>query len=341
MPRDVVWALIGATKVFDPASGFAEITNVIELTDATLARRGDRWWMYLAGEAVGHEGIRLFSASLAPGAPLAASGWALTTEPRDPKKIALLASSERSAAWDLRGGRHCPAYVRGFDPGLGTWIERIYYAGASENPWGPYSIGYLEWDGNGWREQSDPVFVAAEEWERGSVYEPNLVYADGMWKMWYVAGSNQDDYLVQGFSESADGRGGWSARKPFAPAEDKVFDFCVQPVGRGYEAVFSRVWLAQTERPPETGLWWCRAATASSARSDWSEPVQIMSAADSPWNAGPWKPAWRYAENDPKKLLVFFDGVSRKSEPGAFPFAFTLGCLELERRESSMDSNRS
>jgi len=82
--------LIGTTKVFDPASGFAEIANVIELTDATLARRGDRWWMYLAGEAVGHEGIRLFSASLAPGAPLAASGWALTTESRDPKKIALL-----------------------------------------------------------------------------------------------------------------------------------------------------------------------------------------------------------------------------------------------------------
>jgi hypothetical protein len=177
------------------------------------------------------------------------------------------------------------------------------------------------------------VFVAEEGWERGSVYEPNLVHADGMWKMWYVAGSNQDDYLVQGFSESADGRAGWSARKPFAPAEDKVFDFCVQPVERGYEAVFSRVWVAQTERPPGTGLWWCRAETASSERSHWSEPVQIMSAADSPWNAGPWKPAWRYAENDPKKLLVFFDGVARKSEPGAFPFAFTLGCLELERRE--------
>ena len=57
------------------------------------------------------------------------------------------------------------------------------------------------------REQSEPVFVAVEEWERGSVYEPNLVYADGMWKMWYVAGSNQDDYLVQGFAESGDGRG--------------------------------------------------------------------------------------------------------------------------------------
>src|SRR5205823_13044240 len=132
------WSLVGTTKVFDPENGFAAVTNVIELTDATLARRGDRWWMYLAGEATGHEGIRLFSASLPPGAPLAASGWALTTEPQDAKKIALLAPSERSAAWDLRGGRHCPAYVRGFDPSRGAWIERIYYAGAPENPWGPY-----------------------------------------------------------------------------------------------------------------------------------------------------------------------------------------------------------
>jgi uncharacterized protein DUF3224 len=72
-------------------------------------------------------------------------------------------------------------------------------------------------------------------------------------------------------------------------------------VERGYEAVFSRVWVAQTERPPATGLWWCRADAASSERSDWSEPVQIMSAADSPWDSGPWKPAWRYAENDRKR----------------------------------------
>ena len=83
MPRDVAWAVIGATKVFDPARGFAELTNVVELTDATLARRGDRWWMYL-----------------------------------------LLASSERSAAWDLRGGR-----LPGVCPGLrsGPWhLDRAH-----------------------------------------------------------------------------------------------------------------------------------------------------------------------------------------------------------------------
>src|SRR5262245_5626865 len=111
------WTVVGVSRVFDPRDGFGALANVIEVTDATLGRRGDRWWMYLAGEAVGHEGIRLFSASLRTGAPLAASGWSLTAEPEDPRKVALLAPSERSAAWDLRGGRHCPAYVRGFDPG--------------------------------------------------------------------------------------------------------------------------------------------------------------------------------------------------------------------------------
>jgi hypothetical protein len=325
------WRVIGKTRVFDPAQGFGPLTNVIEVTDASLARRDGRWWMYLAGEAAGYEGIRLFSASLPAGAPLAPAGWELTAEPHDPTKVALLAASERSATWDLRGGRHCPAYVRGFDPGTGTWLERIYYAGAPETPWGPYSIGYLEWDGAMWRDQSEPVFVAVEGWERGSVYEPNLLYANGTWKMWYVAGSNQDDYLVQGFAESADGRTGWSARKRFALPEEKLFDFCVQPVESGYEAVFSRVWVAKSSPPDTTGLWWCRADTPSADRADWSEPIQIMTAAECVWHAGPWKPAWRYAENDPSRTLVFFDGLYRKHEAGGFPFAFTLGCLEIER----------
>src|SRR5437870_3926614 len=74
-----------------------------------------------------------------------------------------------------------------------------------------------------------------------------------------------------------------------------------------------------------------RARTAASKPTDRSEPVRIMSATDSPWNTGPWKPAWRYPENDRKKMLVFFDGVSRKHKAEGIPFAFTLGCLELER----------
>ena len=54
-------------KIFDPADGFAPFTDPIELTDSTVAKRGDRWWMYLAGEVSGHEGIQLFSASLPAG----------------------------------------------------------------------------------------------------------------------------------------------------------------------------------------------------------------------------------------------------------------------------------
>ena len=67
----------GETKIFDPKDGFAPLTNVVEITDASVAKRGDRWWMYVAGEALGHEGIQLFSASLPAGAPLSAQGWTL------------------------------------------------------------------------------------------------------------------------------------------------------------------------------------------------------------------------------------------------------------------------
>ena len=84
-------------------------------------------------------------------------------------------------------------------------MERIYYAGAAENLWGPYTIGFLQWNGETWIDQPEPCFVANEDWEHGSVYEPNLIYHDGKWKMWYVAGSNQADYLVHGYAESEDG----------------------------------------------------------------------------------------------------------------------------------------
>jgi hypothetical protein len=46
--------------------------------------------------------------------------------------------SEASHAWDLKGGRHCPSYVRGWDPDRGIWVERIYYAGGAANVWDPY-----------------------------------------------------------------------------------------------------------------------------------------------------------------------------------------------------------
>jgi hypothetical protein len=284
--------------------------------------------MFLGGQSHGFGPTDIFSASLSADAPLVATGWQLTRtvtgelQPVAPRIV--------SQPWDGPGGRHCPSYVRGFDPGRGQWIERIYYAGAAENLWGPYTIGYLEWDGEKWADQPAPAFTPTEEWERGSVFEPNLIYHDGKWKLWYVAGSHGEDYLVHGYSESADGRTNWSKHEIFAPPEMKMFDFCVRPRGHHFEAVFSRVHVGSGWLSPETGLWHCWCATPSGKLCDWSKPVQIMTAEDRGWHSGPWKPSFQFDEQQPARALVFFNGLYRTNDPGPFPFAFTLGCLEID-----------
>lgn len=313
------------TCVFDPARGFAPLTDPIEVTDPSVFRRGRRWWMCVATEVAHRPGIQLATASLPDGAPLSAEGWVLTPDPGDAHRLAVL-PQERSQPWDLHGGRHCPSYVKGRDPRSGREVERIYYAGAADNLWGPYAIGYLEWDGEQWIDQCEPAFLATEAWEHGSVYEPNLIYHDGKWKLWYVAGANQDDYLVQGYAESEDGRTGWERRASVAPPEMKMFDFRVLPVADGFEAVFSRV-CVRGSPPPETGLWWCRCRHPSPRLSDWSAPVQIMTAEDRGWHSGPWKPSVQYGDTDPSRLFVFYSGMYSRHDGSPFPFVFTLGCL--------------
>jgi hypothetical protein len=313
-------------KVFDPRDPTTG-SGGAELLDASVVKRGDRWWMYLAGQAAGYGPTEIHSASLAVGAQLSATGWMLTRSADG--QVTPLAGLGASRAWDGNGGRHCPSYVKGWDPNKCDWVERIYYAGAAENLWGPYTIGYLEWDGGNWVDQKQPVFIANEEWERGSVYEPNLVYHDGKWKLWYVAGSNKEDYLVHGFAESEDGLTGWSKHAIFAPPEMKMFDFCVRQRASGFDAIFARVWVRESTPPPETGLWWCGAEKPSGRFSDWSRPIQIMTAEDRGWHSGPWKPSLTFNEQSGERALLFFDGLYRTSDPGPFPFAFTLGCLEI------------
>jgi len=318
-------AVMRETCVFNPADGFAPLRDPVEVTDPTIFKRGNRWWMAVATEVAQRPGIQLATAALPDGAPVAARGWTLTPDPQDPQRIAVL-PQERSRPWDLNGGRHCPSYVKGWDPKTGREVERLYYAGAADYLWGPYTIGYLEWDGAQWIDQPEPAFAAIEDWEHGSVFEPNVLYADGMWKMWYVAGSHQEDYLVHGYAESADGRS-WSARTIFAPPEMKMFDFRVLSAGAGFEAVFSRV-SVRGAPPPETGLWWCRGDRPYSRLADWRDLVQIMTAEDRGWHSGPWKPSAHYSETDPGRLLVFFSGLYSRNDGTPFPFVFTLGCLE-------------
>ena len=314
------------TKTFDPADGFAPLTDVKEVTDPTVFKLGDRWCMCVATEVANRPGIQLATASLPERAPLSSSGWKLTAEGHNATRIAVL-PQERSVAWDLGGGRHCPSYAKGWDPHTHRWVERIYYAGAAQHLWGPYTIGYLEWHDEGWIDSPAPVFVATEPWERGSVYEPNVTYADGKWKLWYVAGSNQEDYLIHGYAESENGRSHWTPHQIFAPADMKMFDFHVFQVGAAYEAVFSRVSLRGTPGA-QTGLWRCRCDQPSPRLADWCDPIQIMTAADRGWHSGPWKPTTAFTA-DPDRLLVFFSGAYSRQDGSPFPFVFTLGCLEL------------
>jgi hypothetical protein len=312
-------------RIFDAGQGYGPLTDLLTLVDATVAKRANRWWMFADGFTKKLPEIHLFSASLPEGAPLSAAGWTVTSDPGDASRPALLAGKERSHWWDGLGGRHCPSYVKGFDPGQGTWVERIYYAGAVTDYTGPYSIGYLEWAGGKWVDQQAAAFTANEYWEHGSVYEPNLIYHDGKWKMWYVAGANHDDYLVQGYAESPDGRTGWSAHKIFIKPAEKVFDFCVTQGEQGYEAVFSRVDMGRgTSDPAETGLWWCEASRPSPDLSDWSKPIQIS-------GAGPWKPCLRYGEASRSEMFVFHNNLYPNTCGFGMPTHFTINCLQARR----------
>ena len=243
-------------KIFDPrdcSTGSPEA----ELLDSTVVQRNRQWWMYLAGQPRGFGATDIFSASLAAEAPLSVTGWKPTRDATG--ELVPVAGQQRSRIWDGNGGRHCPSYVKGWDPCRRAWVERIYNAGAADNLWGPYTIGFLEWNGKAWMDQSEAAFIANEDWERGSVYEPNLIYHDGKWKMWYVAGSNHEDYLIHGCAESGDGATGWSKHAVFAGPEMKMFDFCVRQRGTRFDAIFARVWVGHGAPSPETGLWWCSA----------------------------------------------------------------------------------
>lgn len=319
--------LLKEWKIFDPRDPLTPAYGS-DLVDASVTKRTEGWWMVLAGQPGGYGATDLYSASLGDSTALSPVGWRPLLDGAG--QLVPLSARNRSALWDGKGGRHCPSHVKGWDPNKEAWVERIYYAGAAGNLWGPYTIGFLEWNGVQWQDQPEPVFRANEDWERGSVYEPNLVYHDAKWKMWYVAGSNREDYLVQGYAESEDGKSGWSTHGLFAPTEMRMFDFCVSQRDDTFDAIFARVWVKEDTPPPQTGLWWCRAKTPSSRLSDWGQPIQIMTAEDRGWHSGPWKPSLQFREQIGERALIFFDGSYRTSDPGPFPFAFTLGCLELD-----------
>src|ERR1700722_11764350 len=132
-------------KIFDPRDA-SNGSGGAELLDPSVVKRGDQWWLYLAGQTHGYGATEIYSASLPPQSPLTATGWNITRDAAG--QLQPLAQRVLSSGWDGKGGRHCPSHVRGWDPRKQAWVERIYYAGAGENLWGPYTIGFPR---VGWR----------------------------------------------------------------------------------------------------------------------------------------------------------------------------------------------
>jgi hypothetical protein len=118
------------SKVFDPRDP-STAAHGSDLLDADVTKRGEQWWMVLAGQPRGYGVTDLYSAELPKGASLSAEGWKPLRGAAG--ELAPLAAHKSSAPWDGRCGRHCPSYVRGWDPEEKAWVERIYYAGAAEN----------------------------------------------------------------------------------------------------------------------------------------------------------------------------------------------------------------
>ncbi|GAB2690018.1 hypothetical protein GCM10027089_09320 [Nocardia thraciensis] len=108
-------------------------------------------------------------------------------------------------------------------PGSGRG-ERIYYAGrANSKHYGPgsrYAIGVLERRGSEWVRRDAPVIVG--DVRRRSVLEPSVVYADGCFRMWYLATPREigpgerPDYELR-YTQSEDGRDFSTTRSLGAP----------------------------------------------------------------------------------------------------------------------------
>jgi len=125
------------SKIFDPRDASTSSYGC-ELLDCSVARRGNDWWMVLAGQPNGYGATDLFSANLPAGSRLSATGWKPLRNAAG--ELVPLASRDRSEPWDGKGGRHCPSYVEGCArrlsrtcnglgprclPTLRKWFERL------------------------------------------------------------------------------------------------------------------------------------------------------------------------------------------------------------------------
>lgn len=199
--------------------------------------------------------------------------------------------------------------------------ERIYYTGrATSKQYGPesrYAIGVLERRGDEWVRRDAPVIVGDEH--RPSALEPFVVYAEGRYRMWYLANPHeigpgeQPDYELR-CTESQDGITDWTPPSVFADASEGFSDNAV--VGRGDQWVMLLARgsnLHGTPEFPAQGLWWMTAHSPSADRSEWSEPRRLLDT-DAPgtpewFGRGTYGPALAFADPAAARAVVFFTGT--------------------------------
>jgi hypothetical protein len=294
--------------------GLTHLRNLDTVADPSVTRRDGRWWMVLGGTHGEGRVVQLYAAEPDP----SDGGWRIVTEPDDPGLAVRLTDPPPPDTWDATG-YHCPSYARGVDA-TGRVVERIYYAGSSawDSLYGPYRIGFLEWNGHIWERHPEPVFAAEEPWERGTVLEPNVRQHDGRWLLRYTAGLADGVRSVTAAAESDDGISGW--RRVGTPDEG-FFDALVIEDDQGLDLITARQPLDSVFTPTD-GLWHTRLGGAE------QEARQILRTTDgTPWhNAGAWKPT-AVADND--HLVVFFTAAQRGDNP--YVPALGIGSLRVPR----------
>lgn len=88
--------LLKESKIFDPRDPLTAAYGC-ELVDASVTKRGEHWWMVLAGQPRGYGATDLYSAYLPKGAALSASGWTPLLDGAG--RLAPLSARNKSALW--------------------------------------------------------------------------------------------------------------------------------------------------------------------------------------------------------------------------------------------------
>lgn len=289
--------------------------GLLGVGDPDVHRIHDQWTMFLGGFATQFRN-RLYRATLPQGSDLTSRAWDFDTDRRG--RVAALVPDPPRGSWDA-GGMHTPSYV----PAVGENGERIYYTGRSTSKhYGPksrYAIGLLERQNGEWVRRDSPVIVGDDH--RSSVLEPFVVYADGRYRMWYLANPHeigpgeQPDYELR-CTQSEDGRTGWTPPVVFADTSEGFFDNAVVRRGDEWVMLLARGSnLHGTPDFPAQGLWWMTARHPSADRSDWSTPKRLLDT-DAPgtpewFGHGTYGPALAFEGSTSTRATVFFTGTRR------------------------------